>query len=72
MKVEGLRRPDGMRVGAVKGPTVESYWEWSPIFQGANTNKRGVTLDLDQPEGIALAKRLIAGADVVIENFTPR
>ena len=72
VKVEGLRRPDGMRVGAVKGRSVESYWEWSPIFHGVNTNKRCVTLDLDQPEGIALAKQLARRADVVVENFTPR
>ena len=72
VKVEGVRRPDGMRVGAVKGRTVESYWEWSPIFHGVNTNKRCVTLDLDQADGVALAKRLARTADVVIENFTPR
>jgi crotonobetainyl-CoA:carnitine CoA-transferase CaiB-like acyl-CoA transferase len=72
VKVEGLRRPDGMRVGALKGHDVDSYWEWSPIFHGVNTNKRAITLDLDQPDGIALARRLAAIADVVIENFTPR
>jgi crotonobetainyl-CoA:carnitine CoA-transferase CaiB-like acyl-CoA transferase len=31
-----------------------------------------VTLDLEQEEGLALLWRLVAGADVVIENFTPR
>jgi len=72
VKVEGQRRPDGMRVGAVKGRSVESYWEWSPIFHGVNTNKRCVTLELDQPDGVAMAKRLARTADVVVENFTPR
>ena len=42
------------------------------VFHGANTNKRDVTLDLRSPEGVAVAERLIADADVVIENFTPR
>ena len=37
-----------------------------------NRNKRSVTLNMNQPEGIALAKKLIAISDVVIENFTPR
>src|SRR5207245_5827307 len=34
--------------------------------------KRSVTLDMNRPEGVELAKRLIAGADAVMENFTPR
>src|SRR4029077_1610459 len=33
---------------------------------------RGITLDLSRPHGIALAKALIAKADVVVENFSPR
>lgn len=39
-----------------------------PMF---NRNKESLCLDLKAPEGIALAKRLIADADVVIENFRP-
>ena len=37
-----------------------------------NLGKRGITLDLGHPDGLALAKRLVAHADVVVENFTPR
>jgi len=37
-----------------------------------NRNKLGVTLDLNKPEGIAIAKKLIALSDAVVENFTPR
>ncbi|WP_194715330.1 CaiB/BaiF CoA transferase family protein [Noviherbaspirillum soli] len=40
-------------------------------YQYTHRNKRSVTLNLKQPEGIALLKRLIAGADVVVENFRP-
>ena len=37
-----------------------------------NRNKLGITLNLNRPEGIALAKRLVAVSDAVVENFTPR
>ena len=37
-----------------------------------NRNKLGITLNLNRPEGIALAKRLITISDAVVENFTPR
>jgi crotonobetainyl-CoA:carnitine CoA-transferase CaiB-like acyl-CoA transferase len=40
-------------------------------YQYTHRNKRSVTLNLKEPEGIALLKRLIATADVVVENFRP-
>ena len=40
-------------------------------YQYTHRNKRSITLDLKQPDGIALLKRLIATADVVVENFRP-
>ncbi len=70
LKVESIHRPDGMRfAGARPGADL---WEWSPVFHGANTGKRDVTLQLDHPEGLALVKELIAKADVVVENFSAR
>ncbi len=36
-----------------------------------NRNKRGVTLDLDRPEGQDLFRRLVPLFDVLVENFTP-
>ena len=43
----------------------------SAYYQTANRNKRSLTLDLKAPEGQAIARRLIADADIVIENFMP-
>ncbi|MFC2008077.1 CaiB/BaiF CoA transferase family protein [Chloroflexota bacterium] len=37
-----------------------------------NRNKLGITLNLNKPEGVALARRLVAISDAVVENFTPR
>jgi benzylsuccinate CoA-transferase BbsF subunit len=37
-----------------------------------NRNKLGITLDMSKPNGIALARRLVALSDAVVENFTPR
>ncbi len=71
VKVESVQRPDGMRfAGAARKRT--PLWEWAHVFHGANPGKRDLTLRLDHPDGVALAKRLIAEADVVIENFSAR
>jgi crotonobetainyl-CoA:carnitine CoA-transferase CaiB-like acyl-CoA transferase len=42
------------------------------MFQGANTDKRGLTLDLSRQDGLLLCRRLIATADIVVENYSPR
>lgn len=40
-------------------------------FPTYNRNKRSLAVNLKSPEGLALVKRLVAGADVVTENFRP-
>lgn len=40
-------------------------------YQFSHRNKRSITLNLKEPEGIEILKRLIDGADVVVENFRP-
>lgn len=50
---------------------------WPPHFGGAmgyyysaaNRNKRSVALDLKAPDGIEIARRLIADADVLVDNY---
>jgi benzylsuccinate CoA-transferase BbsF subunit len=37
-----------------------------------NRNKRGITLNMAKPDGIALVKKLVGLSDAVVENFTPR
>jgi crotonobetainyl-CoA:carnitine CoA-transferase CaiB-like acyl-CoA transferase len=71
--VESVQRIDGMRPAAAGyffGK--DRWWEWSNFYQSINVDKRGITLNLADPRGLGLAKRLIVWADVVAENYTPR
>ncbi len=42
-----------------------------PDFQNLHRNKRSLTLNLKAPDGLAIMKRLVARADVVVENYRP-
>jgi formyl-CoA transferase len=66
VKVEDPKGGDPMRTWGRSLP--EGHSPWWPVI---GRNKRSVTLNLREPEGQAIARRLIAGADVLIENFRP-
>src|SRR6201997_4489472 len=40
-------------------------------FQNLHRNKRSMTLNLKSPEGVAVLKKLVKKADVIVENFRP-
>src|SRR5262245_10576021 len=40
-------------------------------FQNLHRNKRSITLDLKKPDGLAVFRRLVEKADVVVENYRP-
>jgi crotonobetainyl-CoA:carnitine CoA-transferase CaiB-like acyl-CoA transferase len=42
-----------------------------PDFQNLHRNKRAMALDLKHPEGIAIFKKMVAKADIVVENYRP-
>ncbi|MDA0353165.1 MAG: CoA transferase [Chloroflexi bacterium] len=70
IKVESVQRIDGWRASNAAG--AERPWECSPNFNWVNRSKRGITLNLTDPRGTEILKRLVADADVLIENYTPR
>ena len=72
VKVESIQRPDGIRYSGGMRKDVDDWWEYGWVFHAMNTNKRSVTLDLGSEDGRGLFMQLVAGADVVIENFSPR
>ncbi|HEV2531413.1 CaiB/BaiF CoA-transferase family protein [Phenylobacterium sp.] len=69
IKIESETHPDWWRGWEANvtsdPPTTETRYN----FIAVNRNKRGVALDLTTPDGLAKAKALVAGADVVVENF---
>ena len=72
VKVESITRPDLMRYTASRPTDASAWWEWGGLFHGVNSGKRGITLDLRAPDGLELFDRLLASADVLLDNYTPR
>lgn len=71
--LEAIQRPDGMRMtGGIFSGKADQWWEYSAFYLSANTNKRGITLDLNQPKGMKLMRELIADSDIFVENYSPR
>ena len=70
--IEGPAKPDGIRMNTIRAMDEPGWWEWSPLFCGANTNKRGICVDLATGPGHELALDLVATCDVMLENFSPR
>jgi len=66
IKIEDPKGGDPMRAWGRSLPKGQSPW-WPVIARG----KQSVALNLRAPRGQAIARRLIACADVLIENFRP-
>ena len=45
--------------------------EFTAMFVSCNRGKRSLAIDLKQPAALAILHRLIAGADVLVQNFRP-
>jgi crotonobetainyl-CoA:carnitine CoA-transferase CaiB-like acyl-CoA transferase len=73
IKIEACQHPDMLRFSTWPAhETRPDAYNRGGFFQMLNRNKLGLTLDLKQPQGKALFKRLAAQSDVVVENFSAR
>lgn len=71
VKIESDVHYDWWRGWEPPGASDPPQYELSPVFNIMNRGKRGISLDLTTPDGVARAKALVAGADMVIENYAP-
>lgn len=69
--VESRARPDGFRMQYPPYKDGKPGLERSGCFAIFNDSKLGVTLDVKNPRGLELARRLVAVSDVLIENMRP-
>ena len=70
IKIESSTRGDQIRDGGVwPGPEQRTANSRNSVFNDCNTNKRSITLNLNNPDAIEVAKQLIAQSDIVTNNF---
>ena len=72
IKVESIQRIDGWRSSGTVTEQELPSWEASPYFNWVNRNKKDITLDLTDTRGADIVKKLVAEADILVENYTPR
>jgi benzylsuccinate CoA-transferase BbsF subunit len=70
IRVETTKRPCTMRISAPYKDDKPGL-DRSGYFSHFNANIFSLALNLEQPRALEVAKRLVAEADVVLENFTP-
>ncbi len=70
VRVESSKRPDFLRILQLTPDSAHGL-DGAPMFILLNPNKESVSVNLKTPEGIGLVERLVAWADVVLENFSP-
>jgi len=71
VKVEDTEHFDWWRGSLSVAPPEMQPIERSSVFNTVNRGKLGVTLDLANPSGVELVKRLAAVSDILIENYSP-
>ena len=62
---------DVINIEAPEGDSGLGGERHGPDFQNLHRNKRSLTLNLKAPEGLAILKKLVEQADVIVENYRP-
>jgi crotonobetainyl-CoA:carnitine CoA-transferase CaiB-like acyl-CoA transferase len=70
---------DVIKIEPPGGTLWERHWSGANLFLNgvsaffllAHRNQRSLALDLKAPEGLAVARRLVGSADVLVQNFRP-
>jgi len=70
IKIESRKRLDLGRMSPPFAGDAKNH-DGSAFFAQTNTSKKSVTINLSDPRGIEVAKKLVIWADVVVENFGP-
>jgi benzylsuccinate CoA-transferase BbsF subunit len=70
IRIESTTRVDWARGVPGAPDSVKGRHRKGALFTNFNCDKLGITLNLRHPKGIEIAKRLVAMADVVIDNFS--
>ena len=74
-----LLADQGAEVVKVERPGIGDIARWigvavngmSSLYLVCNRGKRGIAVDLHQPDGVAIVRELAARSDVVVQNFRP-
>jgi len=70
IRVEYAGRIDSIRIGLVSPEAEPGSLDASGFFNNLNRNKRSITLNINDPRGLAAVRRLLTVADIVIENYS--
>ena len=70
IKIESATRPDGTRVYTPIKPGAVGL-NSSGVFANYNSSKYSMNINLREPRGVEIVKRLVKRADIVLETFGP-
>ncbi|MBI3997456.1 MAG: CoA transferase [Armatimonadetes bacterium] len=68
IKVEPPEGDTSRQMGIRHDPRLERE---SPSYWAVNRNKRGIAVNLKDPRGVEICRRLVGRADILVENFRP-
>ncbi|CAN5554037.1 CoA transferase [soil metagenome] len=64
--------PPGGDITRRSRQSIDPTGQFSALFISTNRGKRSLSIDLKQPEGVAILRKLIVQSDVLVQNFRPQ